>query len=105
MRKPAHYTPAMARAELDDGVWPVVVALRLGCSVATHQRPRTPNLYPNERGLVMSDKIEDAVMVADEFIMSLCEPKLMTQAEALDYLGDVIERCRSAMEALREEMS
>lgn len=33
-RKPARYTPAMARVELAYGVWPEIVALRLGCSVA-----------------------------------------------------------------------
>lgn len=52
----------------------------------------------------MNDKIEVAVEKADDFIMKLCEPKEMGKEEAVDYLEDVIARCRSAIEALREEM-
>lgn len=51
----------------------------------------------------MSDKIEDAAQKADDFIMELCVPKKMTPTQADEFLSRVIERCRAAIEALREE--
>lgn len=50
----------------------------------------------------MGDKIEDAAQTADEFISDLCDPKKMTKAQAVDFLGRVIDRCRTAIEAIRE---
>jgi hypothetical protein len=51
----------------------------------------------------MADKVEAAAQTADDFIMGLCEPKKMSPAQALDFLERVVERCRSAIEALRDE--
>lgn len=47
--------------------------------------------------------VDEAVDKADAFIMELCIPETMTPEQAHDFLGDVRERCRMAIEALEEE--
>ena len=51
----------------------------------------------------MSKKSNDALQKADDYIMGLCTPKAMSPEEAIDFLESVIDRCRGAVEALREE--
>lgn len=43
------------------------------------------------------------LQTTDDFIMEACTPRKMSPADAVDFLEDVIERCRSAIEALKEE--
>jgi len=48
-------------------------------------------------------RLQRAEQLADDYLMDLCEPKKLSPAEAVDFLERVIERCRSAIEALKEE--
>ena len=50
------------------------------------------------------NKIDGAVQQAQDFISSLCEPRRMTQTEALEFLEQVAAGVDASMDALREEM-
>lgn len=47
--------------------------------------------------------VDEATDKADDFIMKLCVPEVMTPEQAHDFLDQVAQRCRMAMEALEEE--
>lgn len=48
-------------------------------------------------------RLQRAEQLADDYLMDLCAPGKMSPVEAVDFLGRVIERCGSAIEALKEE--
>jgi hypothetical protein len=49
-------------------------------------------------------KINAAVKKATEYLDALCEPAVMTKAEAVSYLEEIVDHCRTSIEALKEEM-
>lgn len=51
----------------------------------------------------MSMKVQDAVQKIMVPLMRACEADKMTAVEAVEYLGEIEEACRSAAEAVKEE--
>jgi hypothetical protein len=49
----------------------------------------------------MEDKITEAV----DLVEGLCAPDLMTKAEAIEFLQEVIDRLYASIESLREEIA
>lgn len=48
--------------------------------------------------------LEAQAELADNAVSELCGPELMSKAQAVEFLELVVERCRSSIEALNEEM-